>query len=122
MQGAKRSDWTAQLHLFELIPYLALLWICLNLWGIAGAAFAWCMRAAIDLMGLVYFSKKLNPLNWVSIKTPLFLLAAGSIALLPSLSEVSLSGRIFFVITLLGLYCIPTFKQLRKDKILGMLK
>jgi O-antigen/teichoic acid export membrane protein len=122
VQGAKRSDWTAKLHLFELIPYLALLWACLNLWGIVGAAFAWCMRAAIDLMGLIYFSKKLNPLNWVSIKTPLCLLTVGSIVLLPSLSEISMSGRIFFVIILLGIYCIPTFTQLRKDKILGMFK
>ena len=122
VQGAKRSDWTAKLHLFELIPYLVLLWACLNLWGIAGAAFAWCVRSAIDLLGLIHFSNKLNPLNWVAIKTPLLLLAVGSISILPSLSQLSLSGRILFVVTLLGLYCIPTFKQLRQDKILGMLK
>jgi O-antigen/teichoic acid export membrane protein len=122
VQGAKRSDWTAKLHLFELIPYLALLWTCLNLWGITGAAFAWCIRAAIDLVGLIYFSNKLNPLNYIAIKKPLLLLTAGSIALLPSLVDLSLSVRISFVIILLGIYCIPTFKQLRKDKILGMLK
>ncbi len=122
VQGAKRSDWTAKLHLFELVPYLALLSACLSLWGIVGAAFAWCIRSAIDLLGLIYFTKKLNSLNWAAIKTPLLLLAAGSIAILPSLSQLSLSGRILSVLTLLGLYSIPTFKQLRKDKILGMFK
>lgn len=122
VQGAKRSDWTAKLHLFELIPYLALLWACLNWWGIAGAAFAWCMRAAIDLAGLIYFCKKLNTLNWLAIKIPLVLLVTGSIAMLASLGQLSLSERIFFVMALVGIYCIPTFKQLRKDKILGMLK
>lgn len=122
VQGAQRADWTAKLHLLELIPYLGLLWVCLSIWGIMGAAIAWCVRCAIDLIGLIYFSKKLNVLNWVVIKTPLLLLVAGSIALLLSLCSLTLSERLLLAMILLGMYCIPAFKQLHKDQFLGFFK
>jgi len=40
VQGAGRSDWTAKLHLAEVLPYLGLLYVSLYWWGIAGAAIA----------------------------------------------------------------------------------
>lgn len=122
VQGAQRADWTAKLHLLELVPYLGLLWVCLNTWGITGAAVAWSVRCIIDLLGLVYFSKKLHTLNWVAMKLPLLFLGSGSIGILISLCSLTLSERLLLAIVLLGMYCIPTFKQLQKDQFLGFFK
>jgi len=60
VQGAGRSDLTAKLHLLELLPYLLLLWILLKEYGVVGAAMAWCVRASVDFLGLVYIAYRLH--------------------------------------------------------------
>jgi O-antigen/teichoic acid export membrane protein len=119
VQGAKRSDWTAKLHLLELVPYFALLWICLNQWGMVGAAFAWCIRSVLDLIGLIFFCNKLNALNWPAIKNTIILLCFGSFALLISLVDLSLITRLSIVLALFFMYFPFVIKLLHIGKFFG---
>lgn len=58
IQGAGRSDITAKFHMAELIIYLPLLFILIKLYGINGAAIAWCLRSALDALALFIFVNK----------------------------------------------------------------
>lgn len=122
IQGAARSDWTAKLHIAELIPYLGLLWISLNLWGIAGAAFAWTARVFIDLLGLMYFGKRINPLNLAIIKPGLAFVSLFASFLLLSLINLSLNMRIGISCFGLLIYAGCTLAYLKRDGRLHWLK
>jgi O-antigen/teichoic acid export membrane protein len=50
LQGVGRPDLTAKFHLLELPLYVATLFMLLGRWGIAGAALAWTLRAALDTL------------------------------------------------------------------------
>jgi len=49
-QAQGRPDLVAKITLFEVIPYLAVLWILISLFGLRGAAIAWTLRAAVDTL------------------------------------------------------------------------
>lgn len=59
LQAANRPDITAKLHLAELPLYLLAVWLFVSQWCIAGAAAAWCLRATLDTVLLMYLSKRL---------------------------------------------------------------
>jgi len=48
LQARGRADLTAKFHLIELAFYLPALWWAISTWGIAGAAFTWDLRVAMD--------------------------------------------------------------------------
>lgn len=49
---------TVQLHFIELLPYLGLLALGLYYIGIVAAAAVWLLRAAVDLLGLLFLARK----------------------------------------------------------------
>jgi O-antigen/teichoic acid export membrane protein len=53
IQGIGRPDVPAKLQLLQLPFYIAIAWLLVNRWGIAGAAAAWAIRASAD--GLLLF-------------------------------------------------------------------
>lgn len=53
-----RSDVTAKFHLGELVVHLPLTWMLVRWLGISGAALAWSIRVAIDLVLLVYAARR----------------------------------------------------------------
>ncbi|MFM2044492.1 MAG: hypothetical protein RLY86_3068, partial [Pseudomonadota bacterium] len=53
VQGQGRPDLAARIHLAELLPFLALLWLLVQAYGLEGAAVAWTLRVGID--ALVFF-------------------------------------------------------------------
>ena len=60
IQASGDSKTTAVLHIFELIVYLPMLFLFMNLFGLMGAALAWSLRAGVDLMALLFvFEKKI---------------------------------------------------------------
>jgi O-antigen/teichoic acid export membrane protein len=61
VQGRGRPDLTARLHMFELLPYLALMWVCIKTWGITGAAIAWSARTGVDAIVLFWFAARMQP-------------------------------------------------------------
>jgi len=122
VQGAGRSDWTAKLHLTEVFPYLALLYLSLYSFGIAGAAFAWCLRVTIDLVGLLIFSRKINPASLQALKPSLWALIIAICLLIPSIFDVSLTMRIIEVILILLAYSWLLLRELRSDGMLDKIK
>lgn len=52
VQAAGNAKATAILHMAELVLYLPMLIVLLNLYGIQGAAVAWSVRVVLDLVGL----------------------------------------------------------------------
>lgn len=121
VQGAGRSDWTAKLHLAELLPYLAVLWLALHFWGIDGAAFAWFFRVLIDTLGLIFFAWKINTQNLQLSKHSLLLMLLSIIVLLGSLLIHSAGARYLTVFISLLVYSVMTFRQLRRDDIFSWL-
>lgn len=63
IQAKGSSKVTALLHLSELLPYFLLFYICINMFGILGAAYAWTTRVIIDFIVLVFLSIKYNIKN-----------------------------------------------------------
>jgi O-antigen/teichoic acid export membrane protein len=63
IQGAGRPDFTAKIHLLELIAYIPLLWWLLTMYGIVGVAIAWTVRAAADAAMLFLVAGRLLPGN-----------------------------------------------------------
>ena len=119
VQGSGRSDWTAKLHLLELFPYLGFLWMMLNSFGIAGAAFAWFIRVVVDAFGLIYFSRKISQHNFLAIKSSLKLLAIVIAILLCSIFLESLLIRVIFAFAFIVIYIALAFNQLRRDNVFG---
>ncbi len=61
LQAAGRADLTAKLHLLELPVYLLAAYWLIRLWGIEGAALAWLIRVAADLLLLSIYSRRALP-------------------------------------------------------------
>jgi O-antigen/teichoic acid export membrane protein len=59
VQAAGNAKATAILHVAELVFYLPMLIILLNLYGIIGAAVAWSIRVLLDLAGLTFLARNL---------------------------------------------------------------
>lgn len=60
LQGFGHTRQTALLHLIELPLYVALLMLLLTSYGLAGAAIAWCLRALIDLIALMWLLRRVE--------------------------------------------------------------
>lgn len=58
IQAEGNSRLTAILHIFEVLPYLALLYFLVLHSSIVGAAIAWTVRVSVDFLLLEYFSRK----------------------------------------------------------------
>ena len=122
VQGAGRADWTAKMHLLEVIPYIIILWIALKQFGIAGAAFAWFLRVTIDMLGLAYAAGKLNANNNSAIAKPLLLTMLGVVPLIASIQISSLAVRFVLALTIMSIYLIIALQRLRSDDVIGFLK
>ncbi len=48
LQSVGRPDLVAKIHLAELLPYIGVLWVLIEHYGIAGAAAAWTLRVLAD--------------------------------------------------------------------------
>ncbi len=73
LQAAGRPDMVAKLHTVELIPYLALLYVGMSFWGLAGAAAAFSLRVFGDCVLLLWLAGTL-PNGVAILKVPAMLL------------------------------------------------
>ena len=78
LQGQGRPDITGKLHMIELVPFLAILWILTSTLGIKGAATAWSLRCAADALALFWVSG-INRRDVLSALRPAVLLAASEV-------------------------------------------
>lgn len=97
LQATDRADLTAKFHIAELPVHIFLtLWL-VDVWGVAGAAAAWSLRAAIDcflLYGAVLRTTSLHLASMIGKRTAVgvaLLLVAGCLGALATAS-VSISG------------------------------
>jgi O-antigen/teichoic acid export membrane protein/2-polyprenyl-3-methyl-5-hydroxy-6-metoxy-1,4-benzoquinol methylase len=65
LQSLGRPDTTAKLFVLELIPYGLLAWWMIERQGIAGAAAAWSIRAAIEVAFLLWIARRVFSLSAV---------------------------------------------------------
>lgn len=60
IQGMGRADLTAKFHLLEMPLYILSLWYFVDKFGLAGAAYAWILRAGLDCSLLYVAAFKLT--------------------------------------------------------------
>ena len=101
LQGIGRPDLTAKFHLLELPLHIAIMWVLVSQWGIAGAAVAWTIRVALDALLLFVAAFKV-------CRFSLYLLASNGL-MLTSLALVLLTGIAYGLRNLAG--TLPLFAQ-----------
>ena len=62
IQSAERPDLTALIHIIELPIYVIALWYFTKTHGLTGAAIAWVLRMALDMVLMFVFANKVLPL------------------------------------------------------------
>jgi O-antigen/teichoic acid export membrane protein len=75
LQSQGRPDLTAKFHALELIPFLGILWLCMQWFGLQGAALAWTLRVTIDA-GLLFRAARLTSSVLSDLWPALFALAS----------------------------------------------
>jgi O-antigen/teichoic acid export membrane protein len=54
LQAQGRPDVAAKFHVVEIVPFLGILWLCVTLFGLEGAALAWSVRVSVDMLLLFW--------------------------------------------------------------------
>jgi O-antigen/teichoic acid export membrane protein len=67
IQGVGKPELAARLHLIELVPFVALLWVLIGRFGITGAAIAWTTRCAIDSAIMFAIGRRMLPRSHASL-------------------------------------------------------
>jgi len=81
LQGVGRPDLTAKLHLLELPPYAAALWLLVHQFGIVGAAAAWTARIALDTGLLFWLAGRVVPTVRSDVRRALLLTSGGTLVI-----------------------------------------
>lgn len=67
LQASGRAKWTAIVHALEVLPFVLLLWMSVQRWGIVGAAGAWTVRVLLDAMLMAWQAQTVAPLPAASL-------------------------------------------------------
>lgn len=111
LQAQGRPDLVAKCHLAELVPYMAILFVSLLRWGVAGAAFAWALRVTVDC--LLLFAICDAPVRVArSCRQPILLLALATISCtsLPggSMQALIVGGGVLLLALVWALRAVPS--------------
>jgi len=79
LQSQGRPDITGKLHMIEILPFVAILWILTMNLGINGAAIAWSLRTTVDALAL-FWASGMQRREIMSALWPAALLAASGAA------------------------------------------
>jgi O-antigen/teichoic acid export membrane protein len=82
LQALGRPDTAAKLFVCELVPYGLLLWWMIARHGIAGAAAAWSIRVAIEVLLLFWLAHRVFSLSAVQVLDRSMWIALGSLLVL----------------------------------------
>lgn len=113
--AAHRPDLTAKFHLAEAPAYVALLWWILPRYGIAGAAFAWTARVAVDLVLLLYMARRLLPTTAATIALVGRMAPLGLVVLALSLLPTGLVAKSVFLSAALAFFALLAWTTLLDD-------
>lgn len=112
LQGAGRPDLTSKLHLVELPFYLFAVWWLIRTHGIVGAAIAWVMRVAIDMVILFVVAKKILPKGIILTKWSIFIVALAGTSLVVAIFLHGLIMKIIFLFIMLSSFTFVTWFQI----------
>jgi O-antigen/teichoic acid export membrane protein len=112
LQSQGKPGVVARLHVYELVPFFAILWVGLHLFGLIGAGLAWSLRVLVDAMFLFRaadfsadVTKKLIPSFFIMV------LAFGMSIFVQEnvFGSIAFSCAIFLSITVYAIVIDPTF-------------
>jgi O-antigen/teichoic acid export membrane protein len=112
LQSQGKPGMVARLHVYELLPFFAILWVGLHLFGLVGAALAWSLRVLVDAMFL--FRAADFSADAVKKLVPSFIIMglAFSVSIFVqenAFGSVAFSCAIFICITLYAILIDPVF-------------
>ncbi len=110
LQASGRADITGRLHLLELLPYLAALWLLLHGAGTLGVVIAWGLRVLFDSAALLWIGARVQRecagafgrLAWrTAVGTPLLLAPAfiPSVAARAAFAFATMAAFVVYVMT-----------------------
>lgn len=102
LQAVGRPDLPAKIHVAQVIPFVALMYVCIRMFGMNGAAILWSFRTAFDAWLMFYVS--LGGMRFMRAAIVPMILVVGAVAtgcVLPS--GGLLSWMIYLVLTILAL-------------------
>ncbi len=117
LQSAGRPDIPAKFHLIELPFYLAVLWACIEQFGITGTALAWLVRSLADTIALFLAARPYHSLRLQDAQPgPLFYGAAIALCVAASLLQGLLVKLAFAGIVLGGFALTSWFTLMTRDE------
>ncbi len=118
LQGQGRPDVVAKLHALEFLPFIFVLWILLQNFGLPGAALAWTTRVTVDAIILFQIAN----FRWRDLLrlTPIVVLLAVSYCIaqavdMPPLYSTIVAGAMFLTIVGFALVFDATLRRLLLD-------
>jgi len=112
LQACDRVDLLAWINLAELPFYILALYLCIDSWGIYGAAIAWSMRAALDMVALLIATNVVKPLESKTESKRIWVLFLLSIVLLAGALLLSNYFLVLLQSFLIGLLICTSFSIL----------
>jgi O-antigen/teichoic acid export membrane protein len=109
LQGMGRPDTTAKLFLIELVPYAAFASSMIRHRGIVGAATAWSIRVAIEVLLLILLAWRvfsLSPCSMLGRRTLRGLAALCILGLAMLGTKIALQNSLRMVIGLTGIWLV----------------
>ena len=72
LQSQGRADVTGKLNIVEFVPFVAILWVLTQSFGIVGAATAWSLRCTVDALAMLWLSGMRRRSFFLCCRRPLF--------------------------------------------------
>ena len=104
IQGARRPDLTAKLHLIELPFYLLTVWWLIDAYGIEGAAIAWVARIGVDTIIMFGMAQRFFPIKALVIWRMVLAMGVALIILSLACLQASLVMKGFFLLLTLSAF------------------
>ena len=115
LQGKGRPDIVAKLQVIQFVPFLLILYIAIQIWGIKGAAITWVVRHVIGAVLLFKFSG-------VTMQISRLLIMPAIIVIGSNLGANYVMGEVWYSrLGFLFLFLITTGLWLKNDKELAFL-
>lgn len=110
LQAIGRPRIVATFHALEVLPYLGLLWLALDVYGVVGAAFVWTIRVFADAAALS-IAARLPIARYVSLIVPTVVVlgccAIGALCRWPIVIDLGLSVFVSLGVLLWGIRALP---------------
>jgi O-antigen/teichoic acid export membrane protein len=108
LQSQGRPDVVAKIHALELLPFVAMLYGLIWLFGLPGAALAWCLRIILDVALQSWFAK----FRWSDGRSVVF---PGMIVILAMLVTSFHPALAWSLIAASVLCCAVTIKMMQEE-------